>query len=871
MSFELPANFYLGKKFDLASNKILDEPLLYDARDLTTHAVIIGMTGSGKTGLGIVMLEEAALDGIPAIIIDPKGDLTNLLLTFPQLRPDDFLPWVEEAREAGEGESPMADATRIAAEWKAGLEQWGIDGARIQKLRDSVDFTIFTPGSQAGIPVNILDALRAPTADGDEDAENLREKIQGIVAALLGLIGVEADPLRSREHILLSHLIEHSWRAGKDMDVAQLIRGIQSPPMRKLGVFDLDTFFPPKDRFELAMALNAILAAPSFEAWLKGEPFDVAGFLKAPPPPLTPPPSENATGEGNSSPSPAERLAPRDVSLSRGLTRGERAGVGGKPRHSIFYIAHLSDSERLFFVSLLLEQVRSWMRTQPGTNNLRAILYFDEMFGYLPPHPHNPPTKTPLLYLLKNARAFGLGLVLATQNPIDLDYKALTNAGTWFIGKLQTQYDKGRLLDGLQTVASEAGTALDRDQLNDAIGALKPRVFLYHNIHQPPPIGFASRWSMSYLKGPLTKSQVRKLVKIPIGSLVVTGGQASRQLIDTQATPATMPVLSPEIAQYYLPPLSPAPVPSLPALPALSSAGTLSTAGTEAVSPEREDRPPIYHPFILGLATVTFDDRKTATRHSVTYARLLPPNDVGMTPDWTHGEPIELGRKDLQTTPPVNARYAELPPGFGNPQKLMALQKAFVQYLYREASLTVRKNATLKVIENPEENDRAFRQRCAEAARAGLDAEQQKIKAKYSRQLDKLAERLQREQADLSAGQKELEGRRWEELWTNIESVASFLGFGRAYRPLSTATRRRRQTELTRANIEESKDIIADLQRKLSELQKDMAAELQAAREKWVAAQDDIQEFKLVPRKSDIHVEAFGIAWRLMSSGEIAS
>ncbi|MCA1554443.1 MAG: DUF87 domain-containing protein, partial [Chloroflexi bacterium] len=336
---ERPANFYLGKKYDLEHHTLLDEPLQYDARDLTTHAVIVGMTGSGKTGLGITLLEEAALDGVPAIIIDPKGDLTNLLLTFPQLRPDDFLPWVEAAPQSGGGnggESPVAEATRIAEEWKQGLAQWGIDGARIQKMRDAADFTIFTPGSEAGRAVNVLDALRVPATDWDADAENLHEKVQGIVGALLGLVGVQADPLRSREHILLSHLIENAWRAGKDMDVTQLILGIQDPPMRKLGVFDLDTFFPPKDRFELAMALNAILAAPSFEPWLKGEPFDVASFLQ--------------------SPSPA--------------TQGR-----GKPRHSIFYIAHLSDAERIFFVSLLLQQVRSWLRAQPGTSNLRALLY----------------------------------------------------------------------------------------------------------------------------------------------------------------------------------------------------------------------------------------------------------------------------------------------------------------------------------------------------------------------------------------------------------------------------------------------------------------------------------------------------------------
>jgi hypothetical protein len=842
MSIELPASFYLGKKYDLKTSTLLDEPLNYSASDLTTHAVIVGMTGSGKTGLGISLLEEVALDGIPALIIDPKGDLTNLLLSFPQLRPEDFLPWIDSnpppnrqgsevaaaslpgAAAAGGRDSLVAEAVRAAAEWNAGLAEWGIGGARIQRLRDSAEFTIYTPGSEAGVPVNILDALRVPPGGWESDPEDLREKIQGIVSAVLGLSGLETDPLRSREHILLSHLVEQAWRAGRDMDIEQLILGIQNPAMRKLGVFDLDTFFPPKDRFELAMALNSILAAPSFETWLKGVPFDIASFLWS------------------------------------------STGGSVKPRHSIFYIAHLSDAERMFFVSLLLQQVRSWMRAQPGTNNLRALLFFDELFGYLPPYPHNPSTKTPLLFVLKNARAYGLGLVLATQNPIDLDYKALTNAGTWFIGKLQTQYDKARLLDGLQTAAGESGAALDREQLNDVIGALSPRVFLYHNVHQPPPIAFKSRWAMSYLKGPLTRPQIRSLrartngqAAAQTGALVEPDSAAPAAATVASAAPSayaseqtTISVVSPEIAQYYLPPA-----------PARPDAATTQPANPPAVQPVLPAaNPPMYLPYLLAVGTVTFDNRKTSTRHSVTQARLLSADQSGAPLDWANGELISLAARDLQTVPPAAARFAGLPKGFANPQKLDALQRAFVQYLYRESTLVLRLNKTLKIVENPDETEGAFRQHCAEAARVGLEAEQQKIKTKYAKQLDKLAERLQKQQNELSSEQKQLEGRKHEELWANIESIAAFLGFGRAYRPLSTASRRRRQTQVTASTIQESQDTIEGLKQKLNELQKELDSELQAARAKWIAAQDAIEELKLVPRKSDIHIDAFGIAWR---------
>ncbi|RME42090.1 MAG: ATP-binding protein, partial [Chloroflexi bacterium] len=466
MDFEKLGAFYLGKEYDVAAGQLLDRLLMYDARDLTTHAVCVGMTGSGKTGLCIDLLEEAAIDHVPAIIIDPKGDITNLLLAFPELRPEDFRPWinVDDARRKGLSEDEFA--AQQAELWRKGLGQWGQDGDRIRLLRESADFVIYTPGSDAGIPVSILQSFAAPPLSWDTEAELLRERIQGTVSALLGLIGVDADPVRSREHILLSNLFEHFWRQGEDLDLPKLILSIQNPPIRQLGVFDVDTFYPEKERFELAMSLNNIIAAPGFQSWLQGQPLDVAGFLSTP---------------------------------------------AGKPRHSIFYIAHLSDPERMFFVTMLLNQVITWMRTQPGTTSLRALLYMDEIFGFFPPVA-NPPSKQPMLTLLKQARAFGVGVVLTTQNPVDLDYKGLTNAGTWFIGRLQTERDKMRVLDGLESASSEAGQALNREELSRIISDLDKRVFLLHNVHEEAPVTFQTRWAMSYLRGPLTRTQVRGLM-----------------------------------------------------------------------------------------------------------------------------------------------------------------------------------------------------------------------------------------------------------------------------------------------------------------------------------------------------------------------
>ena len=449
-------SFYLGKEYDLAARQLKDVQVNYDSRDLTTHAVCVGMTGSGKTGLCIDLLEEAALDGVPAIIIDPKGDITNLLLTFPDLRPEDFKPWINADDAARKGLSVDDFAVKTAADWRNGLASWEEGPDRIKALKDAADFAIYTPGSEAGLPVSILSSFKAPNLDWDTETEILRDRIQGTVSALLGLVGIEADPVRSREHILLSSILENAWRAGQDLDIAKLIMAVQKPPFRQVGVFEVDTFFPEKDRFGLAMTLNNIIASPSFSAWMSGEPLDIGAMLHTP---------------------------------------------AGKPRHSIFYIAHLSDAERMFFVTILLEQVISWMRAQPGTTSLRALLYMDEVFGYFPPTA-NPPSKRPMLTLMKQARAFGLGVMLTTQNPVDLDYKGLTNAGTWFIGKLQAERDKARLLEGLQGALSSAGVSADMADLDKTITSLDSRVFLLHDINLKSPVIFQTRWAMSYSARP---------------------------------------------------------------------------------------------------------------------------------------------------------------------------------------------------------------------------------------------------------------------------------------------------------------------------------------------------------------------------------
>ncbi len=504
--FEKLGVFYLGKPLDAATKKQEETPLLYQSKDLVTHAVCVGMTGSGKTGLCIGLLEEAAIDAIPAIAIDPKGDIANLLLTFPELRAEDFKPWVSESEAATKGMSVDEFAAQQAELWRSGLAEFGQDGRRIARLKNAADMVIYTPGSEAGRSISILKSFAAPSAAVLGDGETIRDLINATATSLLALVGIQADPLQSREHVLLSNIFESNWKQERDLDLPAIIAQIQKPPFQKAGVMDLETFYPAKDRFSLAMSFNNLLASPGFQAWLTGDPLDISSLLYTP---------------------------------------------EGKPRISILSIAHLSDAERMFFVSLLLNQVLSWVRTQPGTTSLRALLYMDEIFGYFPPVA-NPPSKQPLLTLLKQARAYGLGIVLATQNPVDLDYKGLSNTGTWFIGRLQTERDKMRVMEGLEGAATEAKTKFDRQAMEQLIAGLGSRVFLLNSVHEDRPQLFKTRWTLSYLSGPITRDQIKVLMQ-------------GKKALDRAASPPKVragtvatksvdaPVLPPDVPCYYLP------------------------------------------------------------------------------------------------------------------------------------------------------------------------------------------------------------------------------------------------------------------------------------------------------------------------------
>ncbi|HER43682.1 MAG TPA: hypothetical protein ENO08_04405 [Candidatus Eisenbacteria bacterium] len=828
--------FYLGRGFDMNTRKALDEPIMYDARDLTTHAVCVGMTGSGKTGLCIDILEEAALDSVPAIIIDPKGDMTNLLLTFPELRPSDFKPWIniDDARRKDMSVDEYAE--KIAGTWRSGLAEWNEGPERIRRLEESAEFTIYTPGSGAGVPVSILSSFAAPLLDWQEHEETLREKVQGTVSALLGLAGIEADPVRSREHILLSNIFERAWRNGEDLDIAAVIGLVQKPPMRTLGVFDIDTFFPEKDRFALAMELNNLIAAPGFERWLEGQPLDIADILSA---------------------------------------------EGGRPRMSIFYIAHLNDAERMFFVTLLLEQILTWMRAQPGTTSLRALVYFDEVFGFFPPVAE-PPSKRPLLTLFKQARAFGLGMMLTTQNPVDLDYKGLTNAGTWFIGKLQTERDKNRVLEGLESVVSEAGTLLDRSVLDKLISSLDSRIFLLHNVHQDGPIVFQTRWAMSYLRGPLTRQQVAQLME---GRRRETAGAApgiergagheaagTAQGMDHGAghepRAAAARAEQRNTAGDIPAGLSAQPPTLPPSLPQTYIPSRISAEEAVRRLEQREQRSLkplgirlVYQPMGLGMARVSFIDRKMKVDEQQDVALLFDPPDSAAGVNWEDAERLDLAHRDLSDSPARNVLFDELPAGLSSVGKLGSLKKDFSNHLYKELAFTLSANKALGLTSRPGETEKDFAARCRDAAREARDAEVDKLSDRYERKLDLLRDRLARKERDLMEDEAAYQARKREEMLSAGESVLSvFLG-RRSSRAISTAARKRSMTAKAKADIGETQAELATLREDVAELQAEMDGKAEEIARTWEEALVGIEEVHIRPRRTDISVDLVALAW----------
>ncbi|MBS0150108.1 MAG: ATP-binding protein [Nitrospira sp.] len=794
--FEKLGVFYLGRPYDLAAKQAKPGWLLYDSKDLVTHAVCVGMTGSGKTGLCLALLEEAAIDNIPAIIIDPKGDLGNLMLTFPSLKGEDFQPWTNEddARKKG---LALADYAQAQADlWGKGLASWQQDGARIQRLRDAADVVMYTPGSSAGLPVSILKSFSAPTSDVLEDSELLRDRISTTVTSLLGLLGIEADPIQSREHILLSTILDQTWRKGQDLDLAALIQAIQVPPVAKIGVMDVDSFFPSKDRFALAMKLNNLLAAPGFQAWLEGEALDIQSILYTP---------------------------------------------QGKPRLAIFSIAHLNDAERMFFVTLLLSQMVGWMRAQSGTTSLRALLYMDEIFGYFPPV-SNPPSKLPLMTLLKQARAFGLGVVLATQNPVDLDYKGLANTGTWFIGRLQTERDKARVLEGLEGASTSAGKKFDRGRMEQTLAGLGNRIFLMNNVHEDEPVVFETRWCLSYLRGPLTRTQIKQLMD-PVRRETFTvkrepsAGQHPALSSQSSAS-ASRPMLPPDVAQQFIPLRGSKP------------------GGSEL----------FYVPMLLGLSQIRFSDSKSGIDTTQDLTVLAPISDGPVAVDWDKALTAGVAVGDLEREPGEGAQFSALPGSAAKAKSYTDWNKDFGGWLFRTQKIELFKSPSTKDVSRPGESERDFRVRLQQSGRESRDKGADSLRQKYAPKIATLQDRIRR--AELQKEKQQAESRS-SQVQAAISVGASILGAFMGRKTISATNIGRATTAIRSAGrvMKESKDVgaaeenVAALQQQLADLEAQFKSESDALAAATDPLNEKLESISIKPTKANIAVKLIALAW----------
>ncbi|MCC7083701.1 MAG: ATP-binding protein, partial [Pirellulales bacterium] len=693
-SIEQPGRFYLGREFDWRNRELEagdDKILSYEAKDLTTHAVCVGMTGSGKTGLCLALLEEAALQGIPAIIVDPKGDLGNLLLAFPQLRSEDFRPWIDENEAQGKGMSPDEFAAKTAQAWRNGLEQWKQDGSRIQRYLDAVDLAIYTPASNAGLSLTVLRSFAAPSPMVLDDSDALRERIVSTVSGLLVLLDIDSDPVRSREHILFSKILENAWRKKQDLDLPGLIHAIQTPPFDKVGFADVESFYSANDRLALAMQLNNMLASPGFSAWMEGEPLDIGRLLYT---------AEN------------------------------------KPRLSIISIAHLADAEKMFFLTVLLGELLAWVRSQPGTSSLRALFYMDEVFGYFPPTA-NPPTKTPMLTLLKQARAFGVGVVLATQNPVDLDYKGLSNAGTWFLGRLQTERDKMRVIEGLEGASAAVGAKFNRAVMEQMLSALGNRVFLMNNVHNDQPVVFQTRWCMSYLRGPLSRMDIQKLMSDRKQKVVRS--DASGTAKPTASTGGARPLVPAEANECFVVPKK-------------------SLADKDRL---------VYRPALVGNARLHFLDAKCSidTWQDVAMMTRLD-GDIGEQP-WTDAEVWEPEAITLERQPRDGAAIADLPAAAARGKSYSEWQKDLASYLYAEHPLKLWACEMVDEVSLPEESKQQFRIRLESKCNEQTAAEQGKSRDNFAKKLATVEGQIQRAQQKV---EKE-KGQRWQKI---IGAILSF-------------------------------------------------------------------------------------------------
>ncbi|HEX6947624.1 MAG TPA: DUF87 domain-containing protein [Acidimicrobiia bacterium] len=784
-----PHQFFIGKEVGSG------EPLVYDGDDLTTHGVIVGMTGSGKTGLGIGLVEEALLNGIPCLVIDPKGDMGNLALVFPDLKGADFEPWVDPA-EADETGKTVADlAAETAETWRKGLEGDGIDSERLRRIEETARVTVYTPGSAAGVGLNVLGSMRVPALSWDDAAEVIQDEIRSLVSSILTLAGIESDPVSGPEHILLSAIVEKMWRQGTDLDLATLVGQIPDPPVRKLGVFDIDTFISKDDRMKLALKLNGLLASPSFNAWMTGAPLDISEMLE-----------------------------------------------GTPTKAAVVYLSHLSDEERQFLVTLLLSKMVTWIRSQPGTSRLRALIYMDEMYGFAPPTAA-PPSKLPILTILKQARAHGVGMVVSTQNPVDLDYKAMANAGTWMIGRLQTENDKKRVLEGLDSAAGGADVA----ELSRLISGLSKRQFVLHTAKGGAPQVFGTRWAMSYLAGPMTRDQISDLMSGPAESVADAASAAAH------STPPGVDAPSGPMAEEDLVPVAPpvadgVPVTYLdPAAPWAGEVGAI-TGGT------------VHEAAVAARVGLLYDDTAAGVEHREEYEAVVFPLSGSLEPASIRS--VDHDERDFQSEPPSSIAYRLPAVDLAATSFWKGLNGALKDHLVSNRALTVFRNPALKIYSRVGETEEDFVARCKEVAQEAADTALAKLRDKYAARIERVQDQLEAARVRMLTAEQELAASRQGEVLSGVgDLLGTFLGGRKRSNPLSQVASRRAATQKAKARAEAEATKVSGKERELDELEAELAEEITELTREQMELADQIETVSIPLEKTDIEVRDLKLVW----------
>ena len=766
--------FYLGKDVDKSNMEATEALTLLKNKNFTTHAAIIGMTGSGKTGLGVSIIEEAAIDNIPSIVIDPKGDMGDLCLTDSTFSPKTFEPWV--ADEASAKETDVSEyAVKISTMWKEGIESWGQDTSRVEKFQN-VKKTIYTPGSSAGVSINIMSSLEKPPAEVMEDSDTFTSYLKSTTVSLLSLIGIVADPLDSKEYILLAQIITKAWLADEDITIESLIGKIISPSFKKIGVLPLNDFYGKDERFKLATKFNSLLASPSFSLWLKGDNLDIQNLLY----------DEN-----------------------------------GKAKIAIFSIAHLNDDERMFFVTILLNKYIAWMRRQSGTSALKTLLYMDEIFGFFPPT-KNPPSKEPMLLLLKQARAFGVGIVLSTQNPVDLDYKGLSNIGTWFIGRLQTTQDIERVIDGL---GGKVGSSFNRSEIKNLLANLQKRTFFLKSAHLDDIRLFSTRWVLSYLKGPLKRDEISTLMQEQKEAQNVEV-ESVDTLVNKSQKFAAIQNIDASIPQYY----------------------ELDPSGNNN-----------FLASVMLKATVHFYNQRKGIDVEKPLILSLPLESSMQNIRWEEAGEEELDFIKLPHKAPSKAKFQPLPEVILNDKGLKGAIREVKDFLYQEESLELLRCVSLKLESKPEESTSEFKVRVQDLLNDKKEQEIEKLKVRYASKEKILTTRLAR-------AQERVEKESSDSTSSMIDAGIAVIGalFGRrSTSSISRAFKKGSTILKERGDMSRAEERMAKVSDDIEVLQEELEDKIDVLSDKYNIENCSIENFNIKPRRTDIDIDSCAIVWRV--------